>query len=164
MTNLRPIAAIAALVLMIVAVSGRPVAAQETVNVTMPASIDFIVSDVSRTTSASPPSVRVSFSAPNLGVGRALRLSVQADTVNFTPPGGTPMPAALVSWTALGASGGLGLPGTLVASSYGLVFQGDPGAASSHVDLAWVLGAPGSGIRAGLHQLTIRWKIESISP
>jgi hypothetical protein len=106
----------------------------------------------------------VSFAGPSLGIGRALRLSVQADGATFAAPGGTPMPASLVSWTTLGASGGLGWAGTLTASSYGLVFQGDPGAAASHVDLGWVLGAPGSGTRAGLHQLTIRWKIESISP
>ena len=35
---------------------------------------------------------------------------------------------------------------------------------SGHVDLAWSLAALGSGIRAGNHQLTIRWKVESIAP
>jgi hypothetical protein len=44
------------------------------------------------------------------------------------------------------------------------VFQSDPARTSGHVDLAWTLAAPGSGIRAGTHQLTIRWKLESITP
>ena len=35
---------------------------------------------------------------------------------------------------------------------------------SGHIDLGWTLAAPGSGIRAGNHQLTIRWKVESITP
>ena len=35
---------------------------------------------------------------------------------------------------------------------------------SGRVDLGWPLAAPGSGIRAGTHQLTIRWKVESITP
>ena len=164
MTRLRAIAAAAALAAAIVAVSARSAAAQETVTVTLPAGIDFFVTDVSRSTSASASSTRIAFGNPNLNTGRALRLSVRADSATFEPPGGTRIPAALVSWVPLGASGGIGSAGTLTASSYGLVFQGDPGAASSHVDLGWVLGAPGGGIRAGLHQLTVRWKIESINP
>ncbi len=44
------------------------------------------------------------------------------------------------------------------------VFQSDPATASGHVDLGSTLAAAGSGIDAGLHQLTIRWKIESITP
>ena len=35
---------------------------------------------------------------------------------------------------------------------------------AGHVDLAWSLAAPGSGIRAGIHQLTIRWKLEVVTP
>jgi hypothetical protein len=62
------------------------------------------------------------------------------------------------------AGGGTGWNGTLGSSSYALVFQSDPARTSGHVDLAWTLAAPGSGIRAGNHQLTIRWKLESITP
>jgi len=54
--------------------------------------------------------------------------------------------------------------GTLGSSSYATVFQGNRATPSGHVDLGWTLAAPGSGIRAGVHQLTIRWKIESITP
>jgi hypothetical protein len=41
--------------------------------------------------------------------------------------------------------------------------QSDPARTSGHVDLGWTLAAPGSGIRAGNHHLTIRWKVESIT-
>jgi hypothetical protein len=32
------------------------------------------------------------------------------------------------------------------------------------MDLEWTMAAPTSGLRAGNHQLTIRWKMESITP
>ena len=82
----------------------------------------------------------------------------------FTPPSGPSIPASNVSWSNLGANGGLGMNGTLSSSSYALVFQSDPASTSGHIDLGWTLSAPGSGIRAGNHQLTIRWRVESITP
>jgi hypothetical protein len=54
--------------------------------------------------------------------------------------------------------------GTLSATSYTLVFQSNPSPSSGHADLEWTLAAPGGGVRAGLHQLTVRWKLESIMP
>ena len=163
MTLLRGLAAITVAAVMAVA-GATPSVAQETVSVTVPAGIYFHVTDVSRSTSGMPTSTRIAFSDSSLDIGKALRLSVHADTSTFEPPAGPPIPASLVSWTALGASGGVGWNGTLSSSSYELVFQVDPGEASAHVDLAWALAPPGSGIRAGMHQLTIRWKIESITP
>jgi hypothetical protein len=91
-------------------------------------------------------------------------LSVQADGAGFTPPSGPSIPASKVSWTNLGAGGGTGSNGTLGSSFYTLVFQSDPARTSGHVDLRWTLAAPGSGIHGGIHQLTIRWKVESIAP
>jgi hypothetical protein len=88
---------------------------------------------------------------------------VQPDAAAFTPPSGPSIPASNVSWSNLGANGGVGMNGTLSSSSYALVFQSDPGRTSGHIDLRWTLSAPGSGIRAGNHQLTIRWKIESVT-
>ena len=146
-----------------VAVSGATVVsagAQETVSISVPPAISFLVTDVSRSTSGTPDVTRISFSNANLG-GKALRVSVQSDAVAFTPPSGSSIPAANVSWNSLGANGS---DGTLSSSSYAVVFQSDPGTASGHVDLGWTLAAPGSGIRAGSHQLTIRWMVESITP
>ena len=150
-----------------IAVSGAAVVsagAQETVSISVPLAISFPVTDVSRSTSGAPNVTTISFSNAILSLGKALRVSVQADAAAFTPPSGSSIPVANVSWNNLGANGGIGWNGILSSSSFALVFQSDPGRTSGHVDLGWTLAAPGSGIRAGSHQLTIRWKVESITP
>jgi hypothetical protein len=140
-----------------------PALSQETVSITVPPSVGFSVTDVTRSTSGAPSPTRISFSGASLNTGKTLRLSVQAGSAGFTPPSGASIPASNVSWTNLGASGGTGSNGTL-GSFYTLVFQSNPLTVSGYVDLEWTLAAPGSGIRAGNHQLTIRWKVESITP
>jgi hypothetical protein len=139
-------------------------AAQETVNIVVPSAVSFPVTDVTQSTSGGPSPTTISFANANLKPGKALRVSVQADGAAFTPPSGPGIPTSNVSWTMVGAAGGTGWSGTLGSSSYALVFQSDPARTSGHVDLAWTLAPPGSGIRAGTHQLTIRWKLESITP
>lgn len=139
-------------------------AAQETVRITVPSAVSFAVTDVSRSTTGVPSTARISFSDAILIPGRALRVSLKADAAAFTPPSGSSIPASNVSWTTAGANGGTGSNGTLSTSSYVLVFQSAPVTLSGYVDLGWTLAAPGSGIRAGSHQLTIRWKVESITP
>jgi hypothetical protein len=146
------------------AATGAPAAAQETVHIVVPSAVSFPVTDVARTTSGAPNPTTISFSGAVLGSGKALRVSVQADAFAFVAPSGSRIPASQVIWTTAGPVGGTGWNGTLGSSSYALVFQSDPARTSGHVDLAWALMAPGSGIRAGSHQLTIRWKLESIAP
>ncbi len=141
--------------------------AQETVTISVPMAVSFPVIDVSRSTSGAPNVTTVSFSNANLSFGKALRVSVQADAAAFTPPSGSSMPASNVSWNSLAESGGIGSDGALGSSSFALVFQSNPlmePGTSGSIDLEWTLAAPGSGIRAGNHQLTIRWKVESITP
>ncbi|MEX2271463.1 MAG: hypothetical protein WD690_08340 [Vicinamibacterales bacterium] len=138
--------------------------AQETVSISIPPAVSFMVTDVARVTSGAPNPTTLSFSSASLDAGKVLRISVQADASAFTPPGGAAIPAANVSWSILGAAGGVGSSGTLSATSFGLVYQSNPNTASGHVDLAWSLAAPGGGIRAGRHDLTIHWKLESITP
>ena len=139
-------------------------AAQETVAIEVPSGVSFLVTDVNTSTGGAPNPSTIRFSNANLSLGNALRVSVQADAAAFTPPSGSSIPPSKVSWTTVGSAGGMGWNGTLTSSSYSQVFQSDPARASGHVDLAWTLAAPGSGIRAGSHQLTIRWKVESITP
>ena len=139
-------------------------AAQETLTIFVPLAVSFTVTDVSRSTSAAPNVTTVSFSNASLSPGKALRISVQPDAAAFLPPSGSSIPASNVSWSNLGADGGLGINGTLSSFSYALVFQSDPARTSGHIDLGWALAPPGSGIRAGNHQLTIHWKVESITP
>ena len=138
--------------------------AQETVSIAVPSAVSFSVTDVSTSTPGSPNPARISFSNAVLLSGKALRVSVQADAAAFTPPNGSSIPGSNVSWSTVGAAGGTGWNGTLSATSYTLVFQSNPNPTSGHADLAWTLAAPGSGVRAGTHQLTIRWKLESITP
>jgi hypothetical protein len=143
---------------------GVSAAAQELVTITVPSAVSFAVTDVSRSTSGVPSPTRISFSNAILIPGRVLRISVQAGSAGFTPPSGASIPSSNVSWTNLGATSGTGWNGSLSSSSYTLVYQSDPLRTSGHIDLGWTLAAPGSGIRAGNHQLTIRWKVESIAP
>jgi hypothetical protein len=140
-------------------------AAQETVSITVPAAVFFNVTDVSVSTNGAPSPMRVSFSNATLG-SKSLRVSVQPDVAAFTTPNGsgTSIPASKVGWTIVEQHNGVGINGTLSSSSYALVFQSNPATPDGYVDLGWTLAAPGAGIRAGNHQLTIRWKLESISP
>jgi hypothetical protein len=155
---------IAVLIIGAVTALALPAAAQELVSVSVPSAVSFPVTDVSRGTSGAPNSTVISFSNAILIAGRALRVSVKADAAAFTPPSGTGIPSSKVTWVIMGATGGIGSGGALSSSSFVLVFQSQPLALAGHVDLAWTLAAPGSGIRAGNHQLTIRWKVESITP
>jgi hypothetical protein len=159
-----PLARIALIGIAALAGSAQPTIAQETVSITVPSVVSFAVTDVTRGTTGAPDPATISFSSANLLPGRALRVSVQASGSGFTPPSGPAIPSSNVSWTNLGAAGGTGWSGTLGSSLYTLVFQSDPARTSGHIDLEWTLAAPGSGIRAGNHQLTIRWKVESIQP
>jgi hypothetical protein len=73
---------------------------------------------VSRSTTGTPNLTTISFSNANLLLGKALRVSVQSDAAAFTPPSGSSIPVANVTWNNLGASGGIGWNGTLSSSSY----------------------------------------------
>lgn len=142
----------------------RAAGAQKTVTISIPASVSFQVTDIGRPTTGTPAVSTIGFSNAPLGAGRVLRVSVQPDAAAFTPPTGPPIPASLVAWHTLGASGGLGSNGTLSALSYVLMHQSDAGITSGHVDVEWRLAPPAAGIRAGSHQLALRWKVESITP
>jgi hypothetical protein len=162
--SVRHAARIAVLCVLAWETTSAPLAAQDTVTIAVPSFVSFSVTDVTSSTTGAPSPSTIGFSSANLTIGKALRVSVLAAAAAFTPPGGAGIPGSKVSWTLLGASGGTAMSGTLSSSSYGLVFQSNPGTASGHVDLAWSLAAPGSGVRAGNHHLVIRWKVESITP
>ena len=139
-------------------------AGAESVNVSLPASVSFFVANVSASTTGSPDPTAISFDSADLVLGNRLRISVQADAADFTPPAGTAIPASKVSWTTSGAVGGTGSNGTLSSSSYSQVYQSNPSPSFGSVNVVWDLAAPGSGIRAGDHTLTVRWKLESVAP
>ena len=137
--------------------------ASEDVRIRVPAAIGFAVTNVGVSTTSSPVSDTVSFSSLTVDTGRVLRISVKADS-NFVPPSGTAIPASRVSWATSGATNGVGSGGTLSTSAYGQVFQSAATKKSGSVNITWTLAAPGTSIRAGVHTLTVRWKLESINP
>jgi hypothetical protein len=140
--------------------------AQESVEVVLPAAVSFAVFDVAAATSGSPGPTRIELTSIQLQAGNALRVSILAEAATFTPPapGGLTIPASKISWTTSGAQGGAGTSGTLSDAAYGQVFQSTTSASSAQVDVHWTLGAIGGGVRAGWHDLTLRWKLESVTP
>jgi hypothetical protein len=130
--------------------------------ISIPSSVSFNVTNVGVATAGSPTQFRISFLGLVLPLFQKFSIKVRANSANFTPPSGTGIPAANVSWTATGASGGSGVSGTLSSVTYNSVFVGNAVALLGYVDLAWSLAAPGAGIRAGNHTLTLVWKLESI--
>ena len=137
--------------------------AQDTVDVTLPATVGFTITDVTANTVSDDNPTPVSFANGTYGNSLGLAISVKADG-DFVPPSGPAIPADYVSWTTASASNGVGHDGTLNTSSYTLLFQGDAGAVSGSVDVNWTLQAPGTPLRAGIHTLTLRWKFEAVTP
>src|SRR4029079_19607842 len=92
-------------------------AAQETVNITIPAAVFFNVTDVSVSTSGALSPMRVSFSNATLG-SKSLRVSAQPDGAAFKTPNGSgvSIPASKVSWTIVAQHNGVGINGTLNSS------------------------------------------------
>ena len=133
----------------------------ETVKITIPAAVSFGVTNVSVATAGSPASGTVAFSQfTGTDNGQVLRISVKADS-NFVPPSGTAIPASKLSWTTSSAANGTGSNGVLSTSVYGLIFQSAATKKAGGVNVSWSLAAPGTGIRAGIHTLTVRWKLEA---
>lgn len=145
---------------------GAPLMAQlESVTISLPPTLTFMVSDVTVSTTAADGATRISFSNALLLPLKVLRISVRADASDFSPPAGTnKISSNAVTWTTANAQNGVGMNGTLSASSNVTVFQSDLGALSGGVDLNWSLGPPGAAVRAGVHSLVLRWKLESVTP
>ena len=139
----------------------------EQADVTVPAAISFTVSDVSSSTASSSQSV--SATTIVLDDGKALKISLQANAADFTPPtGGTnTWAAADVTWDAPTWTGGTGSAGTLSSSAYNTVAQTDASPVSDFLStssLKLTLAAKSTVDRAGLHTLVTTWKFESITP
>ncbi len=136
----------------------------ETLRITAPAMLTFDVPDVTQGTSATGGTFRVSFDQAVLRSGRAVRISVRAESDLATPGGGPRIQAASFSWTTSGVANGVGLNGTLSRNQYRTVFEGMPGATSGAVDLTWSLDLAGRNVRAGTHTGLLRWRIETFVP
>jgi len=159
----RHLLALSAATAVALGVTTAAVIAQDTAQVTVPAVMSFEVTNVLASAVGSPNPTRVSFDNAVVPVTQAIRISVRADADLAGPPGSS-IPASNVSWTTSNVTNGIGVNGTLSKTSYGVVFEGQPPAASGGVDVVWTLSAPGTSVRAGTHQATLRWKVEAFTP
>jgi len=131
----------------------------DSVDITLPAAMTFVVSDLGASTGATQNPTTINYS--NL-VGSNLRIGIRADAANFTRPAeaGGYIQASLVSWTSSGCgAGGTAYDGYLQQGSYTTVYEGT--AASNSFDMTWTLGIITQAVRAGDHTLTATWKLES---
>lgn len=136
----------------------------EQARITVPSGVTFTVSDVSSATASSGASVSIS-SIVLASATRQLKVSLQADAADFTPPvaGATTWSSGDVTWAAGSWTGATAASGTLSNSAYNTVATCDADAgACSTADLVFTLAAKSAVKRSGNHTLTVRWKIESI--
>jgi hypothetical protein len=141
----------------------RTTAHANTVDITIPATVTFVVTDSNASSTAGSPSpFRISyhsFSAPN---PRSLSIEVRAESINFTPVNGTAIPVSKVTWTASNAIGGTGYSGTLDASTYRMVYLSTSTSTSGQVDLNWNLSTVGGSTRAGTYTAVLRWRLQVV--
>jgi hypothetical protein len=153
--------ALAAMLFVVGTASGA--VAQESVRITLPSAITFTASTNGTVTGTPSPST-VTFDTALLLLGRALRISVKADSANFTGPDGASFPSSLVSWTVSNVSGGSASAGTLSASGYTQIFQSNVLTPSGALDVDWRLASVAGVSQAGTHTVTLRWRIEAVNP
>lgn len=136
----------------------------EQARVTVPATVNFNVTDVTSSTAASAASVTVSNIVLDTAT-KQIKVSIQANAASFTPPvaGATTWSATDVTWNAAAWTNATGASGTLSSSAFNSVATCDADAAScSTTGLVFTLGAKGTVKRSRNHTLSITWKFESI--
>jgi hypothetical protein len=134
--------------------------AADSVDITLPVSVNFIVTDVGSSTAATVNPTQVSYANFD---GLNLRMSIKADSAHFTRPveAGGYIHANLISWTCSGSGpGGTTHNASLQDSSYTAVYDGT--AASNSFDMTWSLSVITEAVHAGDHILTGTWKLESL--
>ena len=129
----------------------------------MPSTVTFVILNVAASSGGIPNPTTISFSNAQLLPGRALRISVKADSATLTPPGGAAIPASNTSWTCNGVNG-TGFAGTVTSAGYTRVYQSDADATSGSCSIVWSFAAPGASILAGFHVVDLRWTFESVAP
>ena len=132
------------------------------VAIALPSSVAFTVTDVTQSTTGSPNPFVINFSGLAIPNIQKFTISVRANAANFTPPSGAGIPASNVSWTTSGILNGTGFSGTLSSSAYTVIYQSNLLVTLGHINVTWYLAAPGAGIRAGNHTLTLTYKLEGL--
>lgn len=136
----------------------------EQAQVTVPAAVTFSVTNVASSTAASAASVTVDSIVLETET-KQLKVSIQADAANFTPPVplATTWSAGDVTWNAATWTNATGASGTLSSAAFNEVATCAADAAScSTTGLVFTLGAKSTVKRSGNHTLSVTWKFESI--
>jgi hypothetical protein len=134
----------------------------DSVNIVLPGSVTFIVTDITQSTPGLPSPCTISYSDYVPGTGSKLRIGLQAQTADFVRPteDGSAIPSLNLSWTGgLPVNGGVTDSGQLLYADVGQVYEGT--AASNTFDVTFVLAPLDPGVRAGSHTLTATWRVES---
>ena len=137
----------------------------EQAQLTVPATIEFDVTDVAQDTVES--GVGVSATGCALVEGNALRIEIQADAAAFTPATGTSetWDATDVSWDAPAWTGGTGASGSLSSAAYTKVADGNENASEvSTANLSFTLADNAAIDRAGSYTLSATWRFTSFTP
>ncbi len=130
--------------------------------INIPPGVSFNVVDPAVSTAGNPDPFRVTITNSTVRASDKVYVSVKAETINFSGPGTTRIPASKVSWTANAVSGGQASAGTLSSASYAQVFQTNANPKDGAFDMTWTLAAPAApGLASGNHSLTVRWRIEA---
>ena len=136
----------------------------EQATVAVPAAVTFNVTNVNTSTAAGGASVTVD-NIVMASATKQLKVSVQANAADFTPPEelATTWSAGDVTWNAAAWTSATGAVGTLSEAAYTEVATCFADAAScSTTGLVFTLGAKDTVKRSGDHTLAITWKFESI--
>lgn len=130
-----------------------PLGLEERVDLELPASVTFQVTDASRDVTTSP--TLLSFRHALLQPGRSLRIGVRLET-------GRRADLDRISFTTARARGGTGFRGRLHAAGFTTLFESAPGTSSGSVEILWTLETAGRPDYAGPREITLRWKAESV--
>ena len=130
--------------------------------IAIPPGVSFNVVNPAVSTTGSPNPFRVTITNSTVRASDKVYVSIKAETVNFSGPGTTRIPASKVSWTANAIGGGQGTGGTLSSAAYSQVYQTNANPKDGAFDMTWTLASPAApGLTSGNHSLTVRWRIEA---
>jgi len=136
----------------------------EQARVIVPATVTFLVTNVSASTAASAASVTVDRIVLATAT-KQFKVSLQAAASSFTPPvgGATTWAASDVTWNAATWTNATGSSGALSSSAYNAVATCTADATTcSTTGLVFTLAAKTTVQRSGNHTLSVTWKFESI--
>jgi hypothetical protein len=130
--------------------------------IAIPPGVSFNVVNPAVSTTGNPRPFRVTITNSTVRASDKVFVSVKAETVNFSGPGTTRIPASKVSWTANPIGGGQASAGTLSSAAYSAVYQTNANPKDGAFDMTWTLASPAApGLTSGNHALTVRWRVEA---